>query len=109
MESHLKIINAILPGRTATVWKKRDPVFLPFSKGTQVLKVIERQAKLNLHKFQSKFFGPLTVIKVNSNKVTYELKSEQGKIIRAHHSQLREWRIPPLYPRRLGNFKTVQY
>ena len=109
VESHPKIINAILPGRTATVWKKGDPTFLPFAKGTQVLKVIERQAKLNVHKFQPKFFGPLTVIKVNPNKVTYELKSEQGKIVRAHHSQLREWRIPPLYLRRFSNFETVQY
>ena len=109
VESHPKMINAILPGRKTTVWKKGDPAFLPFAKGTKVLKVIERPAKLNIHKFQPKFFGPLTVIKVNPNKVTYELKTEQGKIVRAHHSQLREWRLPPFYLRKLGNFEAVQY
>ena len=50
-----------------------------------------------MHKLTEKYDGPLRVNHVFNNGVTYELIDETGRIIQAHHSQLRKWRNPPAY------------
>ena len=96
-ESHDGVDSSALPSKQKAVWKKGDPKFLPYKKGTSVLKKKEYKGRLNANKFDIKFEGPYKVSKVQPNGVTYEIIDSNGKIIRAHHTQLREYKDPPGY------------
>ena len=39
----------------------------------------------------------MTIIKINKNKVTYEIEDIKRQVIRAHHTQLREWKESSYY------------
>ena len=72
--------------------------FEPYEKGDLVLKKVILQGRETTGKFENKFRGPFEIVKVNANQVTYLLKHHVTKNeIRAHHAQLRRYRLPPLY------------
>ena len=69
-----------------------------------VLKKVEYSGNLNVNKLKQKFDGPYKIHKTINNGVTYELITDDNKIIRAHHVQLRKLRIPPDYINRFTTF-----
>ena len=96
-ERHLPTTGTVLPGRSASTWKPGDREFMPYKKGAKVMKRKENRGTLNIDKFNPKYDGPWTIIKINKNKVTYEIEDTKGQVIRAHHTQLREWKESPHY------------
>ena len=79
-----------------SVWKSGNPNFVKFQKGDKVLKRAEQKGNLSSNKFKERFTGPYKIVKAHHNGLTYEL-GNGDKIIRAHYSQLRCWREPPVY------------
>jgi hypothetical protein len=76
------------------------PKFRSFSIGEQVVKIIPLLGHLTSNKIKPRFSGPYTVDVVHANGVTYELSKPQQEsqlVIRAHHSQLKGWIVPPDY------------
>ena len=82
---------------TQSSWKPGHPEFAPFNVGDLVKKETHRPGNLLTNKFQRRYDGPLTVLRVNNNGVTYLVQSEEGQERRVHHSQLRPWKKPPAY------------
>jgi hypothetical protein len=79
-------------------WKEGHPKFLPFSVGQSVLMKIHKPGNLNVHKFTPNYKGPFEITKVNSNGVTYELLDpSSSSAIRAHHTDLHAYKMPPNY------------
>ena len=88
----------IVSPETRLMWAQGHPQYEPFNVNQSVLKRREFPARLNIHKLEYKFDGPFNVIKVNPNRVTYELSCpDTGRIIKAHHTQLKLWKDPPAY------------
>ena len=79
--------------------KDGHPKYEPYSVGQLVLKKVPHKGNLAIQKFQAKYMGPFTVAKVHNNLVTYDLISELAPLVtvKAHHSQLREFKQPPKY------------
>ena len=95
--SHVASNRPLIHKDESAKWKEGNPNFVSFSRDDLVLKRIERQGRLNVHKLSEKFDGPFRVNRVFDNGVTYELVDESSNVIRAHHSQLRKWKTPPAY------------
>ena len=98
-EQHSQAAGTVLPGRSSANWKSGDLGFVPYKKGAKVMKKVEVKGTLNTDKFNPKYEGPWTIMKANKNKVTYEIQDTYGQVIRAHYTQLREWKEPPYYLR----------
>lgn len=89
-----------VPTATQREWRPGHPSFAPFRVGERVKKTIEHPGNLLANKLGPRYTGPLTVIRVNDNGVTYEVKDRGGHEQRAHHAQLRQWKCAPPYLRR---------
>ena len=98
-EQHSQVTGTILPGRSSSTWKPGDRGFVPYKRGAKVMKKKEAIGNRNIDKFNPKYEGPWTIVKVNKNKVTYEIQDAEGRVVRAHHTQLREWKELPYYLR----------
>ena len=70
---------------------------MPYKKGAKVMKRKKSKGTLNVDNFNPKYDGPWTIIKINKNKMTYEIEDTKEQVIRAHHIQLREWKESPHY------------
>lgn len=69
---------------------------------------IPKIGNLTANKFAGKYKGPLTVVKVNNNGVTYQLQDHvNGSVIRAHHSDLHLYKLTPNYISRHPYYKEV--
>lgn len=81
------------------VWKLGHPRFSPFMIDDRVIRKIPFHGQLNVHKFMNKYDGPYRVVSVNRNAVTYELSlvSDPRRVIRAHYTQLHQWKDVPRY------------
>ena len=82
---------------TQNMWKTGHPNFVPYQRNDWILKKREVKGNLVIDKFKEKYEGPYQIHKVMSNKVTYEIITEDNQIIRAHHTQLRKVRLTPNY------------
>ena len=69
--------------------------------GDVVKRETQRPGNLLSGEFDPRFDGPFKVKARHSNGVTYILETDAGDELRAHHAQLRLWRIAPAYLRRL--------
>ena len=79
-------------------WAEGHPRYKPFAVGSLVLRKTILLGNLTSNKLVPRFDGPYHVIKVNTNKITYELVSlEDGKVVKAHHVQLKPWHQAPTY------------
>ena len=85
-------------GKLRGVWKQGNPKFMPFQVGELVLLKEQLKGNLTVNKFKERYQGPYTVDKVNENGLTYELKEANcDHLVRAHHTQLRPYKLPPKY------------
>lgn len=94
--------NCLLDANISSKWIEGNPNFAPFELGQLVLKAIERKGKLLVDKLKPKYDGPFKITKVQSNKVTYEIKRINSNMTecRAHYQQLRPYKEIPNYLRK---------
>jgi hypothetical protein len=80
-------------------WDEGHDKFVPFKLDDRVLLKVQLPGDLVINKFKDRFQGPLTVLKVNPNNITYEIgnPSDEERIYKAHHRQLKKWIDPPTY------------
>ena len=73
-------------------WREGNPNFKSFSVNQKVIKEINRTGNRSSYKMMPKYDGPYTIVKVQSNGLSYELikdSSEDNKRYKAHHRKLR--------------------
>ena len=64
----------------------------------RVLRKVDRTSHETQEKFCEKFRGPFSIIVVNANGITYQLRHcGSGVEVGVHHSQLRQYIDPPAY------------
>ena len=80
-------------------WFDGNDKFNSFKINDCVLLKIHLPGNLTTNKvYKDRYSGPFKVVRVNDNKVTYQLKDEKSsKIIRAHHRDIVIFRVPPGY------------
>lgn len=81
---------------TTNTWTEAHPDFASFSVGAKVVLKVNKIGNSLSYKLGQKYTGPYSVVKVQSNDVTYEISNET-KVIKAHHRQLKLWHDPPDY------------
>ena len=97
---HCLTIDPLLDKTTRSLWKDGHPCFASFSVGDLVLRKNQFQGNLTTNKFKPRFGGPYRVERVQNNGVSYVLSVEgQDQVIRAHHTQLKRFIVPPQYLR----------
>jgi hypothetical protein len=80
-KSH-KINAEIFQSKITGTWRLGHPRFVPFQLGQHVLMKIQHKGFLNLNKFEAHFKGPMQVVKVNDNGLTYQvIDSATGQTI----------------------------
>ena len=89
----------IIPSeRSVKNWKSSHPAFKSFSVGDIVLKKVIHSGNSCTNKMKPRYDGSYVVKKVQSNGVSYVLKSlETNNELRAHHSQLKKYIGVPDY------------
>ena len=95
--SQVRPPGPILTERERAYWRAGHRAFQPFQEGSRVLKQKPMQGNLATNKVEPRYEGPYRVGRVQPNGVSYLLKAAGGEVIRAHHSQLRQYREPPEY------------
>ena len=101
--------NVLLPNEVAECWREGHPSFGSFSFDQLVLRKSVFRGRESTNKFSERFEGPYSVIKVNKNGVTYVLKHKTtAHEVRAHHSQLRPYHLPPAYIRNHPYFQELK-
>ena len=87
--------------RASELWQLGNERFNSFRVVDKVLKSRIEIERLNVNKFKDKYESPHEVKQVWGNGAIYVLEKsdEDGKRkeVRAHQSQLRKWKEPPLY------------
>ena len=79
-------------------WKEGHPNFCPYMINQKVLRKIHTIGTQLKDKLRKKFDGPYTIVKIQTNKISYEIKDEDtGKVIKVNHRQLRPWHEIPKY------------
>jgi len=84
-------------------WKEGHPMYAPFKINQRVVHKINRIGRQLKHKLGPKYEGPFRIVKIQPNKVTYEIQREgevNGKRHKVHHRQLKAWQEPPVYLRK---------
>ena len=82
-------------------WSSGHDKFKPFSVGQSCLMKIKKTGNLTIDKLTPKYRGPLKILKVNPNKITYELaEPRSGAVVRAHHNDLFLYKDVPEYIRK---------
>ena len=88
----------LLSAGISNPWAEGHPRYKPFAVNSLVLRKSILLGNLTSNKLVPRFDGPYQVMKVNANKVTYELLSlEEEKMVKAHHVQLKPWYQAPGY------------
>lgn len=106
---HLFRGAVIMPSDIPERWREGHPSFGSFKHGQLVLRKSVFRGCETVDKFAERFEGPYSVIKVNLNGVTYMLKHNTTEnIVKAHHSQLRRYCVPPAYIVRHPYWITLQ-
>jgi len=90
----------------SVTWKEAHPKFSSFEIGHSVALKVTKIGNSLKYKLGKKFDGPFTVVKVQSNGVTYEISDVNGRIVKAHHDQLKLWHDIPEYLSRYSRFLT---
>jgi hypothetical protein len=86
---------------TISTWNEGHPKFAPFSINQKVAYKINKIGNQLKYKLGRKYNGPFKIVKVQSNGVSYEIKTENSNIIqKVHHKQLKPWKDPPYYLKR---------
>lgn len=97
-KSHSMSHNVPVDVGVRDAWKVGHPKFSPYSISQLVFYKIQHSGFQTANKFTAHFRGPYSVTKVNPNNKTYEITHLQtGEVLRAHHSQLRQYNEPPSY------------
>ena len=92
--------TVLLPNEVTECWREGHPSFGSFSFDQLVLRKSVFRGRESTNKFAERFEGPYSVVKINKNGVTYVLKHRTtANEVRAHHSQLRPYHVPPAYIR----------
>ena len=78
-------------------WKPGHPNYFPFEEGQKVLYRKPKIGNRARDKLMEKYVGPFTVVKIQSNNVSYEVQSLDGSIKKVHHTQLKSWVDVPRY------------
>ena len=92
-------------------WKVGHPKFSPYKIGHKVLKKINKVGNRVNDKLSPKFEGPFTVVKVQSNEVTYEIErigDTCNSKIKVHYQQLKQFIEVPEYLKDLVTFEQVK-
>jgi len=92
----------LIPTEIQQKWRIGHDKFQPHKVGTLVMKRKITKGRLNADKMDEKYDGPYRIMRINSNRVTYELQEARGtddssESIRAHHAQLKVWHDAPGY------------
>ncbi|KAL7635049.1 UNVERIFIED_CONTAM: hypothetical protein RMT77_014034 [Armadillidium vulgare] len=79
-------------------WDEGNTNYKSFAIGQEVALKLQLPGDRTSNKFKDRYQGPLTVIKVNNNNVTYIVQSkETQRLYKVHHKQLKKWYQPPDY------------
>jgi hypothetical protein len=97
--SHTIPVGHDVARRIPQFWDEGHEKFVPFKLNDKVLLKVQLPGDLVINKFRDRFKGPLKILKVNPNNVTYEIGSpgDENRIYKVHHRQLKKWRDPPTY------------
>ena len=95
---HHQTDRPIISAEQRKVWDEGHPQYSSYKPGQSVLWRNYFKGRQNVNKFKHKYSGPYTIEEVHGNKVTYIIKDpDNGRLAKAHHSQLKPWRNPPKY------------
>jgi hypothetical protein len=107
-KEHQVVDRTIFPVQTREMWSEGHPSFGTFKLGQLVLKKVVLRGHETTNKFKPRFEGPYSVVTVHQNGVTYEMQRvDDQQVIRAHHSQLKRYLIPPNYLSEHPYFKLI--
>ena len=87
----------IVSADTQELWREGHPNFEPFEVGKRVWLKVKTPGDLVTNKFMPRYKGPYMVTRVRSNGVTYEVAAADGRVMKAHHSQLKKYIECPDY------------
>ena len=96
-------VDSKLPIETEELefWEEGHSSFQSFKLGQKVAYKINRIGNQLKDKLAKKYEGPYKVVKIQVNKVTYEVEHCRTREVRkVHHRQLKAWTSPPKYLQR---------
>ena len=106
---HLFRGNVILPSGTSERWRDGHPSFGTFKFDQFVLRKSVFRGRETVNKFSERFEGPYSIKKINRNGITYVIKHEHtNKEVKAHHSQLKAYHLPPDYIRNHPYYESLR-
>src|SRR5215469_11672688 len=77
-------------------WEEGHANFENFEVGRLIGLKLQLPGDLVVNKFKPRYSGPMEVVVVNKNRVTYVVRSLQDmRLYKVHHRQIRNWKIPP--------------
>ena len=92
---------------TTLVWKEGHKNFVSFQEGESVLKKTQLPGNLCTNKFKTRYDGPYKILRVLGSGVTYILEDLEENRTKAHHSQLKIFKYPPVYLRNHPAFENI--
>ena len=96
--SHLAADLPAISSDAKQFWDYGHSKFSPFVLGQSVIRKLPVKGHCTTSKFQAKYGGPYTIVRVNPNDLTYVIRRlQKDESIRVHHSQLALWIDPPSY------------
>ena len=83
-------------------WREGNPNFCPFKINQKVLRKIPVVGNQLRDKLSMKFEGPFTVTKVQSNKISYEIREDENpnRLLKVNHRQIKPWYEAPSWIKR---------
>lgn len=95
---------------TRESWQLGHPSFRSFTVGMKVLRRVPLQGNSVYNKFMPRFDGPYIIRSVGRSGVTYEVSldsSEDPRILKVHHTQLKKFVLAPSYLRKHVTFVSL--